>query len=96
MRSRYTAYVLLDENYLLQTWHASTRPAQLSLAQEPAAQWLGLRILRTRGGGEMDSEGEVEFQARYKINGRALRLHENSRFIKQAGRWFYLAGQIQN
>jgi len=96
MRSRYTAYVLCDEAYLLQTWHASTRPSQLRLAQQPEPGWLGLRIIATHAGQHSDNEGEVEFLARYKINGRAQRLHERSRFLKQDGRWFYLSGEIRD
>lgn len=96
MRSRYSAYVLSNQDYLLQTWHPHTRPPQLSLPQESAVKWLGLRILRTQAGGESDTEGEVEFVARYKMTSRAQRLHENSHFIKQSGRWFYLAGKLQH
>jgi len=96
MRSRYCAYVLGNEDYLLQTWHASTRPPQLSLTRQPRPKWLGLRILGTRRGTGNDDQGEVEFVARYKLDGRARRLHENSRFLKQDGRWFYLSGELKD
>ncbi len=89
MRSRYTAYVLGLADYLLATWHPRRRPPHLDL-QEDHCQWLGLEILRAPG-----AEGEaglVEFVARYKINGRAHRLHEVSRFEREAGRWYYLDG----
>jgi SEC-C motif-containing protein len=92
MRSRYTAYVLGAEDYLLGTWHASTRPAQLGLAEAAAVKWLGLEELRVEGGGPGDSEGIVEFVARCKPAGRAERLHEVSRFVREDGRWFYLDG----
>jgi len=86
MRSRYSAYVMEREDYLLQTWHPSTRPAQLNLQQEGNVKWLGLKIIR--------SETEtVEFVARYKVAGKATRLHEISTFVYEQGRWFYLAGQ---
>ncbi len=32
--------------------------------------------------------------ARYKVGGRAHRLHEISRFLREADRWFYLDGDI--
>lgn len=89
MRSRYTAYVLGNEDYLLATWHTSTRPASLDLSTEPATKWLGLKILQTREGMTNDQNGVVEFVARYKINGKAYKLHEVSAFVKQAGQWFY-------
>ncbi len=93
MRSRYTAYVLNDAAYLLETWHATTRPALLDLASEPAARWLGLKVLACAGGGDNDSSGTVEFVARRKVGGRAARLHEVSRFVRQEGRWFYVDGK---
>jgi len=93
MRSRYTAYVLGDEAYLLRTWHASTRPATLALTAAPV-KWLGLRIVRTVAGGPDDRDGVVEFEARYKPPGRAERLHEVSRFVKEDGQWYYVDGVV--
>lgn len=94
MRSRYSAYVLGREAYLRQTWHASTRPATLALAQDAPIKWLGLEIKATQAGGAQDSTGMVEFVARYKVGGKAQRLHEISRFIKQDGAWFYVEGEL--
>lgn len=93
MRSRYTAYVLHNTDYLLATWHVSTRPASLELTT--ATKWLDLKLVATRAGGPKDTEGSVEFIARYKIHGKAHRLHETSRFIRQQDRWFYVAGEIE-
>jgi SEC-C motif domain protein len=92
MRTRYSAYVHGREDYLLRTWHASTRPASLALGAAAAVKWLGLKIVRTEGGGGNDAEGLVEFVARYKVQGKAERLHEVSRFVRQEGQWFYLDG----
>jgi SEC-C motif-containing protein len=92
MRSRYTAYTLLREDYLLQTWHPSTRPATLGLAQEEATKWLGLEVKRHE---QQDAtRASVEFVARYKVNGRAHRLHEASNFVREEGRWFYVDGEV--
>lgn len=93
MRSRYVAYALRLESYLLATWHASTRPASLELDKEPKLCWLGLSIKRHELQG--DDQAIVEFVARYKINGRAYRLHETSRFVREDGCWFYLDGDIK-
>ena len=94
MRSRYSAYVLAREDYLLRTWHGSTRPTQLGLQDAGPVKWLGLKILRCEAGGVDDREGIVEFVARYQINGRAERLQEVSRFVRDAGQWLYVDGKI--
>lgn len=94
MRSRYSAYVLGDEAYLLATWHPDTRPAALDLAAEPQHRWIGLTV---KAHNQVDANhATVEFIARYKINGRAYRLHEISRFENLAGRWLYRDGNFQN
>ncbi len=93
MRSRYSAYVLCEEAYLLDTWHPSTHPQRLELSTTPPTKWMGLKIINTLAGAGHDTEGQVEFVARYKINGKAERLHENSRFIRDNGRWFYIDGE---
>ncbi|MDP3032570.1 MAG: YchJ family metal-binding protein [Rhodocyclaceae bacterium] len=88
MRSRYTAYVLGLENYLLATWHATTRPAELHLATTPPTQWLGLTVKRHES--TSAETAVVEFVARHKIGGRAQRLHEVSHFVREGERWYYL------
>lgn len=89
MRSRYSAYVLGLRDYLLATWHASTRP--VTLAPDPTGlRWLGLEV--RRHGRDDDEHATVEFVARSKLGGRAHRLHETSRFVREDGRWFYVDG----
>ena len=95
MRSRYSAYVIGDEKYLLRTWHSSTRPEVLGLDRDTATKWIGLDIITTGQGTEMDDQGMVEFITRYKINGKAQRLHEVSQFRKEKGKWFYLYGILK-
>lgn len=95
MRSRYSAYVLGLPDYLLATWHASTRPAAIDLAEPAHARtsWLGLSVKLHRA---IDANhAEVEFIARYRVGGgRAARLHERSRFVRDGVQWFYVDGQI--
>ncbi len=91
MRSRYSAYVLRLEDYLLATWHPTTRPAMLDLAADNA-KWLGLEVKNYTE--ESADRATVEFVARYKIGGRAHRLHEISRFVREEGRWFYVDGHF--
>ncbi|TFL11092.1 zinc chelation protein SecC [Pusillimonas noertemannii] len=91
MRSRYTAFVLDELDYLLETWHASTRPASLQ-ANPPGTKWLGLEVRRHEC---QDAEhATVEFIARSRHSGRASRLHETSRFVREDGRWFYVNGDF--
>jgi SEC-C motif-containing protein len=91
MRSRYTAFVLMDRDYLLATWHPQTRPADLAL--DPGAKWLGLDV---RSRKRVDAtHAEVEFVARCREpGGKAVRIHERSRFVQENGRWFYLDGDM--
>ena len=92
MRSRYTAYTLLREDYLRATWHPTTRPASLDLAEDVRTKWLGLEVKRHE---QKDADHAiVEFVARYKVEGRAHRLHEVSRFVREEGHWIYVDGDI--
>lgn len=91
MRSRYSAYALKLEAYLLATWHPDTRPASLELAGD-RGKWLGLQVKRHLQ--ETADRATVEFVARYRIGGRAQRLHEISRFVREQGRWLYLDGDF--
>ncbi len=92
MRSRYSAYTLGREDYLLATWHASTRPAALGLHADVATKWLGLEVKRHHA--QDAAHAVVEFVARYKVQGRAHRLHETSRFVREGGRWLYVDGDM--
>ncbi len=92
MRSRYAAYVLERPDYLLATWHASTRPTS-DFRFEPGLRWLGLEVKRHASTGP--DSAIVEFVARSKLGGRAHRLHETSRFVREAGRWYYLDGDLR-
>jgi SEC-C motif-containing protein len=88
MRSRYSAFVLERASYLLATWHPGTRPTSLDF--DPSARWLGLEV-RAHVSTEPDA-AKVEFVARMRVAGKAVRLHERSRFVHEGGRWFYVDG----
>ena len=91
MRSRYCAFVLEDADYLLATWHPSTRPPELGF--EPGLKWLGLEVRAARQAAT--DHAEVEFVARSRLAGRGHRLHERSRFVREGGRWYYLEGELK-
>ena len=92
MRSRYTAYVLKLEDYLLATWHRSTRPRQLDLASAPR-RWLGLKASGPGGSAAADA-ATVAFIARYKASGRVHEFQETSRFVREDGRWLDVDGAV--
>ncbi|SDP70199.1 SEC-C motif-containing protein [Arthrobacter sp. ok909] len=92
MRSRYSAFVVRDEEYLLRTWHPTTRPAELGL--DAGMQWRRLDILSTSRGGPLDSEGAVEFAAHYRHDGERGVQRETSRFVREGRRWYYLDGVV--
>ena len=106
MRSRYSAYTRGLEDYLRATWHPSTLPAGPIVDTIAPPQWLGLEVksalrLRQRKANmsEIPDRDTVEFVARYKIGGRAHRLHEVSSFVRETGvdgvaRWFYVDGSF--
>ncbi len=91
MRSRYAAYVHDELDYLLATWHASTRPAKLT-PNEAGLRWLGLEIRQQVQ--EDATHASVAFVARSKLGGRAQRLQERSRFVREQGIWYYLDGEL--
>jgi SEC-C motif-containing protein len=88
MRARYSANARGDRDYLVNTWHSQTRPLNLALAA--GRSWTGLQILGQVRGGLLDAEGTVDFRARYRQDGRAGEQRENSRFVREDGRWRYL------
>lgn len=93
MRSRYSAYALCLEDYLLATWHRSTRPEPGALQLNGGTKWLGLKVLQA--GALAGNRAQVEFIAKYKEGGfSAQRLHERSEFVLEDGRWFYLRGEF--
>jgi SEC-C motif-containing protein len=91
MRSRYAAYARRRPDYLFRTWHPRTRPADV--APVPGLVWTGLTVLAAEAGGEDDTEGVVEFEARHDGPDGPGVLHERSRFVRRGDRWVYLDGE---
>ena len=91
MRSRYSAYARGLPDYLLRTWHPSTRPADLVL--DPRLRWYRLDILARTGGGMLDTTGTVEFRASYRIDAQPGSQHEVSSFVREDGQWYYFDGE---
>jgi len=93
MRSRFAAFRDGDAGWILHTWHPSTRPASLDLAENPA--WRGLQIVDVVRGREGDSDGVVEFRATFRTAEGVGVLHERSRFVREDGRWLYVDGEVR-
>lgn len=91
MRSRYVAYVLKNKNYLLETWHPSTRPNDDDLFNDQVV-WTGLEILSTKNGLAEDTKGEVAFRASCRVKNKPAGIDENSEFVRENDRWFYVDG----
>ena len=93
MRSRYTAYALANESYILATWHVSQRPASAVIDQ--SVEWRGLKVLQVSA--EKNNEAFVEFVALFSNAGKLAQMHERSRFVREKGIWFYVDGvQMQS
>jgi SEC-C motif-containing protein len=90
MRSRFSAFAVGDPEYLLRTWHPTTRPASLELDDD--LRWYRLDILTTRAGGPFDTAGVVEFEVFHRSPTGAGSQHEVSRFTREDGWWLYLDG----
>ena len=90
MKSRYSAFVKVLPDYLLKTWHATTRPTELDLSDP--VKWLGLEI---KDSSESGDTATVTFVARGKIEGRAFRQVEKSRFVRENDLWFYVDGEVE-
>jgi SEC-C motif domain protein len=88
MRSRYSAFAVGNAEYLLRSWHPSTRPRKLEI--EPGLEWTRLAVLETEDGGLFDTSGTVRFRAVYVQDGRRGVMTENSRFVRDGKRWVYL------
>lgn len=85
MRSRYSAFVVNDLEYIWRTWHPRTRPENSTAID--GLVWTGLEIVDS-------SDDEVEFRAHYREGGQNGTLHERSRFEVRARRWFYVDGDL--
>jgi SEC-C motif-containing protein len=92
MRSRFAAFRDADAEWLLASWHPSTRPSSIDLDDNP--RWRGLQIVEVVDGTDDDVTGLVEFKATYVVAPGDVRiLHERSRFIREDGRWYYFAAE---
>ncbi|MFV8380094.1 SEC-C domain-containing protein [Corynebacterium hindlerae] len=88
MRSRYSAFVVHDADYLLRTWSQDTRPTELGF--DDNITFYRLDVLATTGGGPLDSTGTVDFEAHYRVGKQRGSQREHSRFTRDGGNWIYV------
>lgn len=90
MRSRYSAFVLGDVDWIMSSHHPETvGEVDRDEVSEwsGSSEWLGLRIRSTEAGGADDSEGVVVFRARYRVNGQLVDHVERAQFLRDEGAW---------
>ncbi len=93
MRARYSAFVVGDEAFLQNSWHPSTRPSRVLDNNTDITHWSGLKVMGCNAGGENDTDGTVEFIARFEVHNQAGQLHEVSTFRREDGHWYYVDGE---
>jgi len=97
MRSRYCAYVKGQIDYLRDTMSSDIRGEFERAETENSsreAKWVGLEIRNCDAGGPDDETGQVEFVARFKLEGEERALHEAAEFRREDGRWVYSGGEM--
>lgn len=95
MRSRFTAYAMHNEAYLLSTWDTTTRPAIVDFSKD-TGEWTRLELILTKKGSAKDHKGIVEFKAFFTVDDEQRVMNEISRFVKRQERWFYLDGKVKS
>jgi SEC-C motif-containing protein len=90
MRSRFSAFALQLNDYLLSSWHSSTRPDQLEL--ETSTHWKRLEIISASNNTQ---QGSVHFKAYYQEQEQWHLLEETSKFVFENNHWFYHSGDYQ-
>ena len=96
MRSRYTAHVVEEWDYLVKTRRADERKdlKDLAIANE-GVEWKKLEVFNSHKGGSGDDEGEVTYSATFEKNGKTETLKETAIFVKEEGRWVYCGERSQ-
>jgi SEC-C motif domain protein len=96
MRSRYSAHVKVEIDYIVKTTHPSKRGSVNRKEVEDwakSSEWQSFEIVQTEAGGPDDDHGTVEFVANYRVKSKPNRHHEIAEFDKQEDRWYFLDGQ---
>ncbi|OIQ28559.1 MAG: hypothetical protein BM564_09175 [Bacteroidetes bacterium MedPE-SWsnd-G2] len=93
MRSRYTAFTKANIEFLMLSWHKSTRPIKDKKEIEQWAKsvsWIKLEVLSSKLNANNSKIGYVEFKAFYYENGAVQTIEEHSKFTFENDQWYYL------
>lgn len=92
MRSRFSAYVTKNIQYIYRTWSIDTRPPLYILRAENDQVFTQLEIISSENGQISDTTGTVEFIASYILGNseQVHQHHEHSYFLKKQGKWEYV------
>ena len=96
MRSRYSAHVNVEVDYIHDTTHPDKREGynrQAVAAWCKRSEWQALEVVGVTDGGEDDQTGTVEFIARYREKGKLVKHHEIAEFARKDDRWYFVDGQ---
>lgn len=97
MRARYSAYVTVAVDFLFETTHPAYRKGYDHAGTKSWAEkseWMGLEIIGSRLGGPNDTEGEMEFVARFREQGNLHTHHERGQFKRENGTWYFTEGVL--
>lgn len=97
MRARYSAYACMKVDFLFETTHPGHRQGYDHKGTKEwaeSAEWEGLEIVGSQGGATKDTDGKVEFIARYQLKGALREHHESASFKKEKGAWFFTEGAM--
>lgn len=93
MRARYSAFVVGDVAFLLDSWYPATRPETGEFELDPDIKWRRLIIERAELGGPFDTTGSVTFTAIGRSSDGRFEQREHSRFLRGGDTgWQYVDG----
>lgn len=95
MRSRFTAYAMGKDQYLIDTWDKTKSPDKVNFSGDQV-EWSRLEIVSRKKGGSKDRKGSIEFKAYYKLNGEEHLMREASQFRKVNNEWIYVDGVVKS
>jgi len=94
LRSRYSAYVLCNTDYILSTIHPDERPKYDRKGIEKwskNSQWISLQVISSQ---DTEDTGHIEFIATFKESFITKKHHEKSEFSKIEGKWYFKNGNV--
>ena len=95
MRARYSAHVLGEIDFIMETVHPKLRSGHSAAdirAWAEQTSWLKLEVLECLKGTVKDNKGIVEFKAYFLSELKQSVHHERSNFERLDNKWYYVDG----